>query len=732
MANDKRRNKRVRDKASNGQARRSNGKPSSSEKIDTLDAFREDGTEARLTTDQAVPINDDQNSLKAGARGPSLLEDFILREKITHFDHERIPERVVHARGAAAHGVFKVYKPLGRLTRAAFLQDPAKETPVFVRFSTVAGSRGSTDLARDVRGFAVKFYTEEGNFDLVGNNIPVFFIQDAVKFPDLIHAVKPEPHNEIPQAASAHDTFWDFISLMPESMHMIMWVMSDRAIPRSLRMMEGFGVHTFRLVNERGEARFVKFHWKPLLGVHSVLWDEALKISGKDPDFHRRDLWEAIESGAFPEWELGLQMIEEKDEDAFDFDLLDPTKIVPEELVPVQRVGRLTLNRNPDNFFAETEQVAFHPGHVVPGIDFTDDPLLQGRLFSYTDTQLLRLGGPNFHEIPINRPVAPVHNNQRDGLMRQTISVSRAAYHPNSIGGGCPVQVGRRDGGFVSHPVPISAPKLRQRGEKFFDHFSQATLFWVSQSDPEKDHIVSALQFELGKLERPAIRERMVGMLTLVDEGLAARVGEGLGVKPQRPDGPLNLSVPADGDPKAYQPRRAKAPARPSPALSMANTVKDTAKSRKVAILAADGVDDAAVATMSRLLTAAGAVPKVIGPRLGVLKGARGGTVPVDMSLATVGSVLFDAVYVPGGPQSVAALKEDAMAVLFVHEAYKHCKALAATGVGAELLPPARSADEAIVVGEDAQVAKLALDFIRAIGRHRNWAREAAGRRVPA
>ncbi|HKO21703.1 MAG TPA: catalase, partial [Candidatus Eisenbacteria bacterium] len=574
--------------------------------MEALDAFREDGSGARLTTDQAVPINDDQNSLKAGPRGPSLLEDFILREKITHFDHERIPERVVHARGAAAHGFFQVYKPLGRLTRAAFLQVPAKKTPVFVRFSTVAGSRGSSDLARDVRGFAVKFYTEEGNFDLVGNNIPVFFIQDAVKFPDLIHAVKPEPHNEIPQAASAHDTFWDFISLMPESMHMIMWVMSDRAIPRSLRMMEGFGVHTFRLVNERGEARFVKFHWKPALGVHSVLWDEALKISGKDPDFHRRDLWEAIESGAFPEWELGLQVIEEKDEDAFDFDLLDPTKIVPEELVPVQRVGRLTLNRNPDSFFAETEQVAFHPGHVVPGIDFTEDPLLQGRLFSYTDTQLLRLGGPNFHEIPINRPVAPVHNNQRDGLMRQTISVSRAAYHPNTIGGGCPMQVGRREGGFVSHPVPVDAPKLRQRGEKFFDHFSQATLFWVSQSDTEKDHLVSALQFELGKLARPAIRERMVGMLTFVDEGLATRVGEALGVKPARPDGPLNLSMPADGDPKAYQPRRAKAPARPSPALSMADTVKDRAETRKVAILAADGVDETAVATMSRLLTAVG------------------------------------------------------------------------------------------------------------------------------
>jgi len=448
-------------------------------KQEALEPFREAADGQLLTTDQGLRINDDQNSLKVSPRGPSLLEDFILREKITHFDHERIPERVVHARGAAAHGYFQVYKSLSRYTKAAFLQDPSKKTPIFVRFSTVAGSRGSTDLARDVRGFAVKFYTDEGNFDLVGNNIPVFFIQDAVKFPDLIHAVKPEPHREIPQAASAHDTFWDFISLMPESTHMIMWVMSDRAIPRSYRMMEGFGVHTFRLVDGKGTTRFVKFHWKPLLGVHSVLWDEALKISGKDPDFHRRDLWEAIEAGAYPEWELGLQVIEEADEHKFGFDLLDPTKIVPEELVPVERVGRLTLDRNPDNFFAETEQVAFHPGHVVPGIDFTDDPLLQGRLFSYTDTQLLRLGGPNFHEIPINRPVAEIHNNQRDGLMRQTINRGRVAYHPNTLGGGCPMQAGRAAAGFVTYPEAISGQKVRERGEKFFDHFSQATLFWT-------------------------------------------------------------------------------------------------------------------------------------------------------------------------------------------------------------------------------------------------------------
>src|ERR1700733_10616189 len=398
----------------------------------------ETGKNEFMTTDQGLKINDDQNSLKDGERGGTLLEDFILREKITHFDHERIPERIVHARGVGAHGYFQVYKSMANYTKAGFLNDPSLKTPVFVRFSTVAGFRGSTDLARDVRGFAVKFYTEEGNFDLVGNNIPVFFIQDSIKFPDLIHAVKPKPHNEIPQAASAHDTFWDFISLMPESAHMIMWVMSDRALPRSLRMMEGFGVHTFRFVNEQGKACFVKFHWKPLLGVHSVAWDEAQNISGKDPDFHRRDLYDAIANGDFPEWELGVQIVPEEDEHKYEFDLLDPTKLIPEELVPVQRIGKMTLNRNPDNFFAETEQVAFHVGNIVPGIDFTNDPLMQGRLFSYTDTQLIRLGGPNFHEIPINRPVTPVRNNQRDGLMRQTIDRGRTSYEPNSLAGNAP------------------------------------------------------------------------------------------------------------------------------------------------------------------------------------------------------------------------------------------------------------------------------------------------------
>src|ERR1700754_916754 len=450
-------------------------------KIDDLARHSEDAGGEFLTTNQGVRINDNQNSLKAGDRGPTLLEDFILREKITHFDHERIPERVVHARGSAAHGYFQVYESMAQYTRAGFLQDPSARTPVFVRFSTVAGSRGSTDLARDVRGFAVKFYTQEGNYDLVGNNIPVFFIQDGIKFPYLIHAVKPEPHNDIPQDAAAHDTFWDFISLMPESMHMIMWVMSDRAIPRSLRMMEGFGVHTFRFINAQGKSHFVKFHWKPLLGMHSVAWDEAQKISGKNSDFHRLDLYEAIESGAFPEWEFGVQIIPEEDEHKYPFDLLDPTKLVPEELVPVMRIGKMTLNRNVDNFFAETEQVAFHPGHLVPGIDFTNDPLLQGRLFSYTDTQLSRLGSPNFHEIPINRSVNTIHNNQRDGHMRQQINKLRTSYHPNSLGGGCPYQAKASEGGFSSYEERIDARKVRARSQSFFDHFSQATLFYNSQ-----------------------------------------------------------------------------------------------------------------------------------------------------------------------------------------------------------------------------------------------------------
>ena len=626
-----------------------------------------------LTTNQGLRISDNQNSLRAGARGPTLLEDHILREKIMHFDHERIPERVVHARGAGAHGVFEVYKSMGTITKAGFLQDPKTKTPVFVRFSTVAGSRGSADTARDVRGFSVRFYTAEGNFDLVGNNIPVFFIQDAIKFPDLIHSVKPEPHNEIPQASSAHDTLWDFISMVPETTHTIMWVMSDRAIPRSFAMMEGFGVHTYRFVDAAGKSCFVKFHWKPLLGVHSLVWDEAVKLAGKDCDFNRRDLWDAIDQGHYPEWEFGVQIVPEADEHKFDFDLLDATKLIPESLVPVQIIGKLTLNRNPDNYFAETEQIAFHPGHLVPGIDFSNDPLLQGRLFSYSDTQLSRLGSPNFHEIPINQPITAVTNNQRDGHMRQTIVKGRVSYEPNTVGGGCPMQRPWEQGGFVSHAESMEGQKVRARSATFADHFSQAALFWRSQAAWEQDHIVAAFCFELGKVEVPAIRERMVSNLTQVDAALARRVADGLGMAvPAPPKGAENL-------PRTDKPKT-------DAALSMASARKVAVVGRKVAVLAAAGVDGKAIKAMRQALEAGGATVKVVVPRLGELSDSDGKPVKVDHSLPTVASVLFDAVFIPGGKASAVALCADANAVLFVKEAYKHGKAIAASGDGAMLV----------------------------------------------
>ncbi|MGZ8539042.1 MAG: catalase [Chitinophagaceae bacterium] len=716
-------------------------KSADSQKIINLAPHTEEGTNEFMTTNHGLKINDDQNSLKAGDRGATLLEDFILREKITHFDHERIPERIVHARGSGAHGIFKVYKSMSGLTKARFLQDPSADTPVFVRFSTVAGSRGSTDLARDVRGFAVKFYTEEGNFDLVGNNMPVFFIQDAIKFPDLVHAVKPEPHNEIPQAASAHDTFWDFISLMPESAHMIMWLMSDRAIPRSYRMMEGFGVHTFRFINEAGESNFVKFHWKPLLGIHSVAWDEAQNISGKDPDYHRRDLWEAIENGAFPEWELGIQVVPEADEHKFEFDLLDPTKLIPEEIVPVQRVGKLTLNRNPDNFFAETEQVAFHIGHIVPGIDFTNDPLLQGRLFSYTDTQLIRLGGPNFHEIPINRSVVPVHNNQRDGFMRQQINKGRVSYHPNSLGGGCPFQAKMTEGGFSSFAEKIDAKKIRERSQSFFDHFSQARLFFNSQSDAEKNHMVDAFSFELGKCEVEAIRVRMLGILSLVDKGLAAQVAYNLGLHvPQQPEQPVNKSIPADGDEAKFQPIHVKSSLLKSEALSMANTIKDSIRTRMIAILAADGVEENSLLTMKEALEAEGAMTDIIAPKLGMLTAEGNTLVPINQSFLTAASVFYDAVYVAGGTNSVATLAAEPDAIHFLNEAYKHCKAIAADESGMQVLEstyfykkiPADRATamaEGIVINQN--INKLTSQFITAVSQHRFWDREKP-KKVPA
>lgn len=693
---------------------------------------KSDGTNKFLTTDQGVRINDDNNSLKAGERGPSLLEDFILREKITHFDHERIPERIVHARGSGAHGFFEVTNPIPELTKAGFLQEKGLKTPVFTRFSTVAGSRGSTDLARDVRGFSVKFYTQEGIYDLVGNNVPVFFIQDASKFPDLIHAVKPEPHNEIPQAASAHDTFWDFISLMPESMHMIMWAMSDRAIPRSYRMMEGFGVHTFRLINEAGESVFVKFHWKPKLGTHAVAWDEAQKISGKNPDFHRQDLWEAIESGNFPEWDLGVQIIPSEDENKYEFDLLDPTKLVPEELVPVTIIGRMVLNKNPDNFFAETEQIAFHPGHVVPGIDFTNDPLLQGRLFSYTDTQLSRLGSPNFHEIPINRSVAPVHNNQRDGHMRQEINTGRVSYHPNSLGGGCPYQAKIAEGGFASFNERIDAHKIRERSESFNDHFGQAKLFFNSQTSAEKSHIVKALRFELGKVETTAIRLRMLGLLSQVDRDLAEKVAIGLGATvPPVLETPLNHGVSPENENGKQESTTVEQSVKSSDALSMLKNPANspTIASRKVAIICADGVSEAAVSNMKKALLQEDAKGCIVAPHLGAVISDTDGEIHADFSFLTASSVLFDAVYIPDG-LGLTVLAESDEVNEFLNDAYKHCKVIGADGRAVSLLSAANFAskitndDQGLIVTKEVASEKFTKDFIQAMGKHRFWDRE--------
>lgn len=687
------------------------------EKLEALEKFRSDATEQALRTNQGVKISDNQNSLKVGSRGPSLLEDFIMREKITHFDHERIPERIVHARGTAAHGYFQAYESHAALTKAGFLTDPSKITPVFVRFSTVQGPRGSGDTVRDVRGFAVKFYTDEGNFDLVGNNMPVFFIQDAIKFPDFVHAVKPEPHNEIPTGGSAHDTFWDFVSLVPESAHMVLWTMSDRAIPKSLRTIEGFGIHTFRFVNAEGKSSFVKFHWKPKQGVCSLVWDEAQKLAGKDTDFHRRDLWESIETGDYPEWEFGVQIVAEEDEHKFDFDLLDPTKIIPEELVPVTPLGRMVLNRNPDNYFAETEQVAFCPGHIVPGIDFSNDPLLQGRLFSYTDTQISRLGGPNFHELPINRPLAPNHNGQRDAMHRTTIDKGRASYEPNSIDGGWPKETppAAQDGGFETYPERIDAHKVRERSESFGDHFSQATLFFNSMSDAEKEHIISAYSFELGKVEREHIRVRQVNeILANIDLTLAARVAE-------------NLGLPA---PKAATVKTKPSSLKESPALSQVNLLSGDIKTRKVAVLVANGVDSAAIDALKKVLEAEGAHAKILGPTSSPVKTADGKTLPVDASMEGLPSVAFDAVWVPGGATSVKALSGDGVALHYLLEAYKHLKAIGLSP-DAKVLIEALKLDEdaGLLVGEDAKTFQA---FVDAIAQHRVWAREPKAKAVPA
>ena len=685
--------------------------------VGSLDRVRVDSGGQALTTNQGVAIADNQNSLKIGLRGPTALEDFILREKITHFDHERIPERVVHARGSAAHGYFESYGDLSQLTRAAPFAATGKRTPTFVRFSTVAGERGSADSVRDVRGFAVKFYTDEGNWDLVGNNIPVFFIQDAMKFPDLVHAVKPEPHHAIPQASSAHDTFWDFASLMPESTHMLLWQMSDRAIPRSYRMMQGFGVHTFRLINAEGESVFCKFHWTPKAGTHSLVWDEAAKITGADPDFHRRDLWEAIEAGAFPEWELGFQVFTEAQAEEFAFDVLDSTKLIPEEMVPVVPVGKMVLNRNPDNFFAETEQVAFCTAHVIPGIDFSNDPLLQGRIHSYLDTQISRLGGPNFHEIPINAPVAQVHNNQRDGMHRQAVHRGRVAYEPNSLGGGCPFQAGATRG-FTSLPERASEDKVRGKPEKFAEHYAQAKLFWISQTAVEQEHIIKAFRFELTRVQTEAIRERVVSLLVNVDARLAAGVAKGLGI-------PLPKAAPV----LALTPAPEMAA---SPALSLLSRPGDgTITTRRVAILVAPGVDGASARAVYAGLVAAGAVPRFVGEHLGRVETVGGTPINVEISIEAGPSVLYDAVVIPDGQAAVDVLCKNADAVDFVKQQYRHCKPLLVLGAGSKMLTraeigatlPDGKVDTAIT-GSGAQPAPALAAFIEALAGPRMYARE--------
>ncbi|WP_101925770.1 MULTISPECIES: catalase [Luteimonas] len=659
------------------------------------------GDHPALTTNHGVPISDNQNSLRATERGPTLLEDFILREKITHFDHERIPERIVHARGSAAHGYFELTKSLSQYTRARILTEVGEKTPLFTRFSTVAGGSGSVDTPRDVRGFSVKFYTKEGNWDLVGNNIPVFFIQDAIKFPDVIHAVKMEPDRGFPQAASAHDTFWDFISLTPESMHMIMWAMSDRTIPRSLRTIEGFGVHSFRLINEAGDSTFVKFHWRPKLGIQSTVWDEALKLQHADNDFHRRDLFESIQAGAFPEWELGVQLFTQDEADKFPFDHLDSTKLIPEELVPLTIVGRMVLDRWPDNFFAETEQVAYCPSHVVPGIDFSNDPLLQGRLFSYLDTQLSRLGGPNFHQIPINAPKCPFANNQRDGHMQMNVPKGRVAYEPSSLQGDAPRET---PAGFRSHTTPADdGAKGRVRAESFADHYSQARMFFRSQSAIEQAHIASALVFELSKVETPHVREAIVGHLQHVDPSLAQRVADGLGLEtvPPAPEArvaPQDLAL--------------------SPALRIVDRMKDTLEGRCVGILVHDGSDGATVQALRKAAEAAGAMVKIVAPKLGGATLANGKKLPADGQLAGTPSVLFDAVAVVLSEAGGKQLSKEAAAVDWVRDAFGHLKAIAADAGAQAVLKAGGIAKDAGVL--DAGDAKA---FIAA-AKTRQWDRE--------
>lgn len=691
------------------------------DKLKALDASRKGSEGFALTTNQGVRIADDQNSLRAGSRGPTLLEDFILREKITHFDHERIPERIVHARGSAAHGYFQPYKSLKDITKADFLSDPKKVTPVFVRFSTVQGGAGSADTVRDIRGFATKFYTDEGIFDLVGNNTPVFFIQDAHKFPDFVHAVKPEPHWAIPQGQSAHDTFWDYVSLQPETLHNVMWAMSDRGIPRSLRTMEGFGIHTFRLINAEGKATFVRFHWKPVAGKASLVWDEAQKLTGRDPDFHRRELWESIEAGDFPEFELGLQLIPEEDEFKFDFDLLDPTKLIPEELVPVQLVGKMVLNRNPDNFFAENEQAAFHPGHIVPGLDFTNDPLLQGRLFSYTDTQISRLGGPNFHEIPINRPTCPYHNFQRDGMHRQDIDTNPANYEPNSINDNWPRETppAPKRGGFESYQERVEGTKIRERSPSFGEYYAQPRLFWNSQTPIEQQHIIGAFSFELSKVVREYIRERVVDHLTRIDIKLAQGVADNLGIT--LTDEQLNAVPPKDVN-----------GLKKDPSLSLYAIPGGDIKGRVVAILLNDSTRASDVLGILKALKSKGVHAKLLYSRMGEVKASDGTALPIAATFAGAPSLTVDAVIVPCG--DIDSLLSSGDAVYYLLEAYKHLKPIALAGDARQFkakLNVADKGEEGIVEGDNADDAFMTQLF-DLLAAHRVWSRSSKTAQIPA
>ena len=659
------------------------------------------GEHPALTTNQGIAISDNQNSLRANPVGPTLLEDFILREKITHFDHERIPERIVHARGTGVHGFFELTTSLKQYTTAKILTEVGEKTPLFARISTVAGGSGSIDTPRDVRGFAVKFYTKEGNWDLVGNNIPVFFIQDAIKFPDLVHAVKMEPDRGFPQSATAHDTFWDYISLTPESMHMVMWIMSDRTIPRSLRMIEGFGVHSFRLINDAGESTFVKFHWRPKLGLQSTIWDETVKIAGADPDFHRRDMFDAIAMGSFPEWEFAVQLFTQEDADKFPFDHLDSTKLIPEELVPLQVIGRMVLDRWPDNFFAETEQVAYCPGNIVPGIDFSNDPLLQGRLFSYIDTQLSRLGSPNFHQIPINAPKCPFGNHQRDGHMQMAPQKGRVNYEPNSLSENSPRESPAK--GFHSAAIPETGEKGRIRAESFADHYSQARQFYRSQTVHEQAHIASALVFELSKVDHLHVREAMVGHLRHIEEDLAKRVAAGLALD-KMPDAPV-----------------AAAPVQEmklSPALQIIGKMKNTLMGRTIGILIADGSDGAAINNIKKAASDAGAAVKIVAPKVGGAKLADGSMLAADGQLAGTPSVLFDAIAVILSDEGAQALAVESAAIDFVRDAFGHLKAIAIDKGGRVLLKTAN-------VGQDAGVVDANnKDAFITVAKTRQWDRE--------